>query len=122
MGRPARYVADYSGTALRRCSRRAISSDISRIPKLLVAIFRPWGVPQQRNSIAAGFVDSQNGKMLGPAGPKLAALCLSRRTSAVAACCIWPLLPVTLVRAAPAAAFLAAHLAETSPGEPTAKW
>src|SRR5580700_7382661 len=29
MGRPARYVADYSGTALRRCSRRAISSDIS---------------------------------------------------------------------------------------------
>src|SRR5580693_5422320 len=31
MGRPARYVADYSGTALRRCSRRAISSDIYRI-------------------------------------------------------------------------------------------
>ena len=31
-------------------------------------------------------VDSQNGKMLGPAGPKLAALCSSRRTSAVVGC------------------------------------
>jgi hypothetical protein len=31
-------------------------------------------------------VDSQNGKMLGPDGPKLAALCSSRRTSAVVGC------------------------------------
>jgi hypothetical protein len=31
-------------------------------------------------------VDSQNDKMLGPAGPKLAALCSSRRTSAVVGC------------------------------------
>ena len=44
------------------------------------------GVPRQRNSIAAKLVDSQNGKMLGAAGPKLAALCSSRRTSAVVGC------------------------------------
>jgi len=34
-------------------------------------------------------VDSQNGKMLGPTGPKLAALCSSKRTSAVVGCRIW---------------------------------
>jgi hypothetical protein len=34
----------------------------------LVAIFRPQGVPRQRNSITADFVDSQNGKMLAPLG------------------------------------------------------
>jgi hypothetical protein len=41
------------------------------------------GVPWQQNSIAARLVDSQNGKMLGPAGPKRAALCSSGPTSAI---------------------------------------
>ena len=48
-------------------------------------------LPSLGGSVATKFdrsrlVDSQNGKMLGPAGPKLAALCSSRRTSAVAGC------------------------------------
>jgi hypothetical protein len=35
---------------------------------LLVAIFRPPGIPLQRNSVTGDFVDSQNGKMLAPLG------------------------------------------------------
>ena len=38
------------------------------MPKLLVAIFRPPGIPLQRNSVTGDFVDSQNGKMLAPLG------------------------------------------------------
>jgi hypothetical protein len=63
------------------------------VPMLVAHFLGHYGDAAERirtESRAArmSFVDSQNGKMLGPAGPKLAALCLSRRTSAVAACCI----------------------------------
>jgi hypothetical protein len=54
---------------------------------LLVAIFRPQGVPRQRNSITGDFVDSQNGKMLAPLGRNSLLVFILRRllpSSAVA--------------------------------------
>jgi hypothetical protein len=47
---------------------RSALADISRIPKLLVAIFRPWGVPRQRNSIAADSLTAKTARCSAPLG------------------------------------------------------
>jgi hypothetical protein len=66
--------------------RRHNSRRPTRIPRLLVAIFRPQGVPRQRNSITGDFVDSQNGKLLAPLGRNSLLVFILRRTSAVFGC------------------------------------
>src|SRR5438270_5198147 len=97
---------DRPGRDARSCASHAdlpcpILSDISQIPNLLVAIFRPWGFRGNEIRSQPTRLTAKTARCSAPLGRNLL-LCVHQGVPLPSSAVASDLIPVTLVRAAPA--------------------